>query len=280
MTRSGRNTIHPKRLELPLHSSPGAQVPISCHTTTTRQLHWAKKRCNTTQRVSSISIQEWNTKPYPTTNPYTFRQCRDCDIAKGKIKLAKVVPENELCAACKCLHLCYEASQYTIDNTYGERLKISVQADQTEVEENTRAAHSLLSSFSKMNMQIRKHVYEAGVKNPEYLINDNIADRKGIESPNGGASGFNKAIKQGCSIVVLDLDMHPDKFKNLPSIKLASAINNRHLDFGNGIISECYVIYNDKAGKITTDSFSGDTRQTKERIRAELEKIKGDRSHL
>lgn len=194
--------------------------------------------------------------------------------------MAKVVPENELCAACKCLHLCYEASQYTIDNTYGERLKISVQADQTEVEDNTRAAHSLLSSFPKMNMQIRKHVYEAGVKNPEYLINDNIADRKGIESPNGGASEFNKAIKQGCSIVVLDLDMHPDIFKNLPSIKLASAINNRHLDFGNGIISECYVIYNDKAGKITTDSFSGDTRQTKERIRAELEKIKGDRSHL
>lgn len=219
-------------------------------------------------------------KTVPDYNPYTFRQCRDCDIAKGKIKLAKVVPENELCAACKCLHLCYEASQYTIDNTYGERLKISVQADQTEVEENTRAAHSLLSSFPKMNMQIRKHVYEAGVKNPEYLINDNIADRKGIESPNGGASEFNKAIKQGCSIVVLDLDMHPDIFKNLPSIKLASAINNRHLDFGNGIISECYVIYNDKAGKITTDSFSGDTRQTKERIRAELEKIKGDRSHL
>lgn len=85
---------------------------------------------------------------------------------------------------------------------------------------------------------------------------------------------------QGCSIVVLDVDMHPDIFKNLPSIKLASAINNRHLDFGNGIISECYVIYNDKAGKITTDFFSGDTRQTKERIRAELEKIKGDRSHL
>ena len=195
------------------------------------------------------------------------------------MKLAHAV-DNEVCEACKCLHSCYEASQYTIDNTYGERLKISVQADQTEVKENTRAAHSLLSSFPKMNMQIRKHVYEAGVKNPEYLINDNIADRKGIESPNGVASGFNKAIKQGCSVVVLDLDMHPDKFKQLPSIKLASAINNRHFDFENGIISECYIIYNGKAVKITTDFFSGDKRLTKERIRTELEKIKGDRSHL
>ena len=129
-------------------------------------------------------------------------------------------------------------------------------------------------------MQIRKHVYEDGVKNPEYLINDNIADRKGIESPNGVSSGFNKAIKQGCSIVVIDLDMHPDKFKYLPSIKLASAINNRHMDFENGTISECYVIYNSKAVKITADFFSGDTKQTKEKIKAELEKIKGDRSHL
>lgn len=34
-----------------------------------------------------------------------------------------------------------------------------------------------------MNMQIRKHVYEAGVKNPEYLINDNIADRKVLNHP-------------------------------------------------------------------------------------------------
>lgn len=65
-------------------------------------------------------------KTVPDYNPYTIRRCRDCDIAKGKIKLAKVVPENELCAASKCLHLCYVASQYTIDNTYGERLKISV----------------------------------------------------------------------------------------------------------------------------------------------------------
>ena len=74
--------------------------------------------------------------------------------------------------------------------------------------------------------------------------------------------------------------MHPDKFKQLPSIKLASAINNRHFVFENGIISECYIIYNGKAVKITTDFFSGDKRQTIERIRTELEKIKGDRSHL
>lgn len=47
-------------------------------------------------------------KAVPDYNPYTIRRCRDCDIAKGKIKLAKFIPENELCAACKYLRTCLE----------------------------------------------------------------------------------------------------------------------------------------------------------------------------
>lgn len=47
-------------------------------------------------------------KTVPDYNPYTIRRCRDCDIAKGKIKLARFVPENELCAACKYLRTCLE----------------------------------------------------------------------------------------------------------------------------------------------------------------------------
>ena len=47
-------------------------------------------------------------KTMPDYNPYTIRRCNDCDIAKGKIKLARFVPENELCAACKYLRACLE----------------------------------------------------------------------------------------------------------------------------------------------------------------------------
>lgn len=40
-------------------------------------------------------------KSVPDYNPYTTRRCRDCDIAKGKLKLARqFVPDNEVCAAC------------------------------------------------------------------------------------------------------------------------------------------------------------------------------------
>lgn len=42
-------------------------------------------------------------KAVPDYNAYTIRRCRDCDVAKGKVKLA-FTPENELCAACKLIH--------------------------------------------------------------------------------------------------------------------------------------------------------------------------------
>lgn len=44
-------------------------------------------------------------KSVPDYNPYTISRCRDCDIAKGNLKLA-FVPDNELCEACELLHRC------------------------------------------------------------------------------------------------------------------------------------------------------------------------------
>lgn len=59
-------------------------------------------------------------KTFPDYNPYTIRRCRDCDIAKGKLKLA-FVPDNEVCAACELLHRCAgdnEKSATAIERTH------------------------------------------------------------------------------------------------------------------------------------------------------------------
>ena len=59
-------------------------------------------------------------KTVPDYNPYTIRRCRDCDIAKGKLKLA-FVPDNEVCAACELLHRCAgdnEKSATAIERTH------------------------------------------------------------------------------------------------------------------------------------------------------------------
>lgn len=55
-------------------------------------------------------------KAVPDYNPYTVSRCRDCDIAKGKIRLAKAfIPDNELCQACRLLKKC------VADRTKSER---------------------------------------------------------------------------------------------------------------------------------------------------------------
>ena len=49
-------------------------------------------------------------KTFPDYNPYTIRKCKDCNIAKSKLNTAKpFIPENEMCAACKLMHVCYDS---------------------------------------------------------------------------------------------------------------------------------------------------------------------------
>ena len=59
-------------------------------------------------------------KAVPDYNPYTIKRCKDCDIAKGKQKLA-FIPDNELCAACRLLHKCVgdrSKSERAIERTH------------------------------------------------------------------------------------------------------------------------------------------------------------------
>lgn len=65
-------------------------------------------------------------KTFPDYNPYTIRRCRDCDIAKGKFKLARTVPENNLCAACKLLRCIRDVQNEHIEKNrslYGKLIK-------------------------------------------------------------------------------------------------------------------------------------------------------------
>ena len=160
-----------------------------------------------------------------------------------------------------------EMEEWDIDKTYGDRLRINKKADKTELEDNIRAAKDLLDSFKEMTIKIREHVLINGVPNPEYEINGLIADRKGIHSPKGISSAFKKAIKQGCQIVVIDLDMNM-KEKLLDVESLARYMDWRKNDFQSGIIKECYVLYHGKAVRI--DSL----HKGREAIMEELKKLK------
>ena len=60
-----------------------------------------------------------------------------------------------------------ENNDFLIDEIYGQRLLISKRADQTELNDNIRVAHVLLSCFDEMFIIINEHLLTIGHKNPE-----------------------------------------------------------------------------------------------------------------
>ena len=56
---------------------------------------------------------------------------------------------------------------FLTDEIYGERLLISVRADQTELSDNIRVARVLLRCFDDTYIRINEHLLVIGHKNPE-----------------------------------------------------------------------------------------------------------------
>lgn len=164
--------------------------------------------------------------------------------------------------------------KFTIDEIYGERLLISVNADQTELLDNIRVARVLLGCFEDMYIIINEHLLTIGHKNPEYTINGKLGDRKGIESENGIKSAFRKAKLQGCKVVVLDFDMHMSE-SILKTRKIVSGLLGRHEDFAQGCLDECYVVHNNKAVVIESIAFSAPDKITIKNIISDvIEKLR------
>lgn len=160
------------------------------------------------------------------------------------------------------------------DEIYGNRLLISVRADQTELSDNIRVARVLLSCFGDMYIIINEHLLTIGHKNPEYTINGKLGDRKGVESENGIKSAFRKAKQQGCRVVVLDFDMHMSE-SILKTKKIVSGLFGRHEDFCQGTLDECYVVHNSKVVVIKSETFAApDKESIKQLISGVIEKLR------
>jgi hypothetical protein len=168
----------------------------------------------------------------------------------------------------------FDAESFFADEIYGERLLISKQADQSELKDNVRVARVLLGCFVEMNIRINEHLLVFGHKNPEYTINEKLADRKGVESEHGVKSAFRKAKQQGCKVVVLDFDMHMSE-SILKTKKIVSGLFGRHEDFSEGSLEECYVVHNSKAVVVKADAFSAPDKETiKQLINDVIERLR------
>ena len=88
--------------------------------------------------------------------------------------------------------------------------------------------------------------------NPEYLINNEIGDRKGIHSEKGITDAFRRGSQQNCRILVLDLDKHMSTQLLHPN-QIAKYLVWRP-DFAAEAIHTCYVVYRGLAVRVSAES--------------------------
>ncbi len=72
------------------------------------------------------------------------------------------------------------STDYIEDEIYSQRLLISKNADQRELPGNICAARAILHSFADVSIIINTHTMFFGHKNPEYIIDRLLGNRKGI----------------------------------------------------------------------------------------------------
>ena len=163
------------------------------------------------------------------------------------------------------LFLIIMETEYLLDEVFGERLLISVKADKSELGSNIRAARAILCSYEEVSIRINSHTYAFGHKNPEYTICEELGDRKGIMSERGVTAGFKSAKKQGCKIVVIDLD---ENVHHLDTFELSKYISRRKADFISNMITDCYVVCYGKAARVNA------RYQTRQEIESKLETLR------
>lgn len=193
---------------------------------------------------------------FSQSHPYFAKDCNSCPFRSTAA--TSLSPDGSFrnqtkdCMHCQSINECIDRtiespSGYNKDTEFGERLLISNCSDEKDLDDNIKIARVLLSQFSNLEITIRAHIdAKLKKKNPEYTLNGLIGDRKAIESEKGIADGFKKAIKQGCSVVVIDLNTG-FKRKKVNFNEVARRIDNRHMDFETDRIKECYVVYKEKA---------------------------------
>ena len=188
------------------------------------------------------------------THPYFPKSCARCPVYKpsGVKNRLKAAFSNHKKDCFNCPYINEKLPNgYRQDEKYKERLLISNTADSKDLDSNIKVSRSLLSSFPEMTIKVRPHVLERGVSNPELEINGMLADNKMINGEKGVTSAFKKAIKQGCQVIVIDLDA---RLKRLNPFELTKYVHRREADFINETIKECYVVFKGKAVKITPNT--------------------------
>lgn len=220
-------------------------------------------------------------KTVPDYNPYTIRRCKDCDLAKGKMDLAKVfIPDFQLCRGCEIIRRCYQEREqankdnlkkYTVEEKHSiYSMPVKEQFVATEyknvtshilkdvkamdyerickaaalygkIGENVR----IMPEIHKSETEVRNRLGLQGNSNPDLRVGEKWIDVKSPFSPRNFTSNANDAFNQGSVPCITDDLCFIDKSK----IKYYA---KRIFNDKNNSLSEIYFVVEGKLYKITT----------------------------
>ena len=127
------------------------------------------------------------------------------------------------------------------------KVMISDFADPKDLVKNVESAR-VISKELKMKIKIRPHINEDGVKNPEYLINEKLADLKNIQGLGGIKNGLDSSRKQQCEFTVFNLDA----FESIKPEMVQNKLNGIYKLYGDKFSGQQMIfIYSGKAVKVS-----------------------------
>lgn len=127
------------------------------------------------------------------------------------------------------------------------KVLISDFADPKDLVKNVESAR-VISKELKMKIKIRPHINEDGVKNPEYLINEKLADLKNIQGLGGIKNGLDSSRKQQCEYTIFNLDA----FESLKPEMVQNKLNGIYKLYGDKFSGQQMIfIYSGKAVKVS-----------------------------
>ncbi len=123
----------------------------------------------------------------------------------------------------------------------GKKVDVSIYAHEVDLIDNVRVGTTIVNNL-ELNVLVRPHLdgrIVLGRKNPEYLINNKLAERKAPLSTNYKKS-LAKANTQECEIVIIDLSLNGDTIENA-YLKIDQILSNNIHPF----IKQVYIVSKD-----------------------------------
>lgn len=138
------------------------------------------------------------------------------------------------------------------------KVMISDFSDPKDLQQNIISAR-VISKELKMKIKIRPHINEDGIKNPEYLINEKLADLKNIQGLGGIKHGLDSSKKQQCEYTVFNINA----FGEISPKMIQNKLNGIYKLYGDKYSGQQMIfVYNNKAAKVSWKDVEGGKADT------------------